>query len=148
MRKLNVLFLCTGNSCRSVMGETILRHLAGDRFDVYSAGTEPKGINPIATQVLNEIGIDTSGVSSKHVSEYLGKLPVEYAIIVCDDAAEKCPRVWPGMRHKLLWPFEDPPKFQGTEEEKLAKYREVRDAIRDQLLAWLSELPTSCGDGS
>lgn len=139
MQKLNVLFLCTGNSCRSVMGETLLRHLAGDRFNVYSAGTEPKGINPIAEQVLQEIGVSTEGVRSKHVSEYLGQLPLDYVIIVCDDAAESCPALWPGLQQKLLWPFEDPPKFQGTDAEKLAKYREVRDQIRARLTKWIAE---------
>jgi len=122
------------------MGETILRHLAGDRFEVYSAGTNPKGINPLAIQVLNETGVDTSGVSSKHVNEYLGKLAVDYLIVVCDDAAESCPRIWPGMRHKLLRPFEDPPAFQGTDDEKLAKYREVRDALRERLQSWVAGL--------
>src|SRR5687768_12397586 len=119
MRRLNVLFLCTGNSCRSVMGETLLRHIAGDRFDVYSAGTDPKGINPLTLQVLHEIGVNTEGVRSKHVSEYLGRLTFQYVIIVCDDAAESCPRIWPGMVNRLFWPFEDPPKFPGTETQRL-----------------------------
>ena len=125
-----------GNSCRSVMGETILRHIAGDRFDVYSAGTDPKGINPIAEQVLNEIGVSTEGVRSKHVKEYLGKMTFHYVIIVCDDAAESCPRIWPGMMTKLLWPFEDPPKFQGTDMQRLEKFREVRDLIKARLTDW------------
>lgn len=140
MRKLNVLFLCTGNSCRSVMGETLLRHIAGDRFNVYSAGTDPKGINPIAEQVLNEIGVSTEGVYSKHVKEYLGKMTFHYVIIVCHDASDSCPRVWPGMQTKLLWPFEDPPKFHGTDDERLEKFREVRDQIRDKLTGWVAEL--------
>jgi arsenate reductase len=137
MQKLNVLFLCTGNSCRSVMGETILRHLAGDRVHAYSAGTEPKGINPLAEQVLNEIGVSTEGVRSKHVSEYLGKLPLHYVIIVCDSANDTCPRTWPGMVNRLFWPFADPPAFQGTEEERLDKFREVRDEIYAKLRDWV-----------
>lgn len=143
MQKLNVLFLCTGNSCRSVMGETILRHIAGDRFNVYSAGTEPKGINPIAQQVLGEIGVSTEGVGSKHVSEYLGKLTFHYVIIVCDSADQSCPRVWPGMLNRLFWPFEDPPAFKGSDEERLEKYRDVRDQIQDKLKQWVAELESS-----
>ncbi|QDU25946.1 Arsenate-mycothiol transferase ArsC2 [Anatilimnocola aggregata] len=142
MRKLKVLFLCTGNSCRSVMGETQLRHIAGDRFEVHSAGTSPKGINPIARQVLEETGVDTDGIRSKHLSEFL-ESEIDYAIIVCDDAAESCPRAWPGLRNKLLWPFEDPPAFPGTEAEKLNKFREVRDAIRQRLTSWVAELEAS-----
>jgi arsenate reductase len=143
MRKLNVLFLCTGNSCRSVMAETLLRHIAGDRFNVYSAGTDPKGINPLAEQVLSEIGVSTEGVRSKHVSEYLGKVTFHYVIIVCDSANDSCPRIWPGMLTRLFWPFEDPPAFRGTERERLEKFREVRDRIRTKLGDWVAELETS-----
>jgi arsenate reductase len=123
------------------MAETLLRHLAGDRFNAYSAGTEPKGINPIAEKVLHEIGVDTSGVRSKHVNEYLGKVPFHYVIVVCDHANDACPRVWPGALQRLFWPFEDPPAFPGTEQEKLEKFREIRDQIRDRLSAWVAELP-------
>jgi arsenate reductase (thioredoxin) len=140
MQKLNVLFLCTGNSCRSVMGETLLRHLAGDRFNAYSAGTNPKGINPTAEQVLGEIGVSTAGVRSKHVSECLGKVTFNYVIIVCDSANDSCPGVGPGMLNRLFWPFDDPPAFQGSEPQRLEKFREVRDAIRDKLTAWIAEL--------
>jgi arsenate reductase len=138
--RLNVLFLCTGNSCRSVMGETLLRHIAGGRFNVYSAGTNPKGVNPLTLQVLNEAGVDTSGVRSKHVSEYLERMTFHYVIIVCDDAAETCPRVWPGMQNKLFWPFEDPPRFEGSDEQRLDKFRQVRDQIAAKLRAWVAEL--------
>jgi arsenate reductase (thioredoxin) len=140
MQKLNVLFLCTGNSCRSVMGETLLRHIADDRFNVYSAGTDPKGINPIAAQVLNEIGVSTEGVRSKHVSEYLGKQTFHYVIIVCDSANDSCPRVWPGLLNRLFWPFDDPPAFKGTDEDCLEKFREVRDEIHARLKRWVGEL--------
>ena len=137
MSKINVLFLCTGNSCRSVMGETLLRHLAGNRFEAYSAGTNPKGINPIAEQVLHEIGVDTTGVRSKHVSECLSQLPFQYVIIVCHDADSTCPRVLPGTAERLFWPFEDPPAFPGTDEERLRKFRDVRDQIRAKLEQWI-----------
>ena len=140
MQKLNVLFLCTGNSCRSVMGETLLRHIAGERFNVYSAGTDPKGINPLAEQVLSEIGVSTEGVRSKHVSEYLGKLTFDHVIIVCDSANETCPRTSPGMLNRLFWPFEDPPALQGTAAERLDKFREVRYKIRAKLTDWVAEL--------
>lgn len=143
MQKLNVLFLCTGNSCRSVMGETILRHIAGDRFNVYSAGTDPKGINPMAVQVLQEIGVSTEGVRSKHVAEYVGKMPFQYVIVVCDSADQSCPRTWPGMLNRLFWPFADPPAFQGSEVQRLEKFREVRDQIRNKLTQWLKELESA-----
>lgn len=140
MQKLNVLFLCTGNSCRSVMGETLLRHIAGDRCNAYSAGTDPKGINPTAVQVLKEIGVNTDGVYSKHVSELLGKLMFDYVIIVCDSANDSCPRTSPGMLNRLFWPFDDPPKFEGTEAERLEKFRAVRDQIHARLRQWVAEL--------
>lgn len=139
MSKLNVLFLCTGNSCRSVMGETLLRHIAGDRFNAYSAGTDPKGINPIAVQVLEEIGVNTEGVRSKHVAELLGKLTFDYVIIVCDSANESCPRTSPGMLNRLFWPFDDPPAFQGSEAARLEKFRAVRDEIRARITQWVAE---------
>jgi arsenate reductase len=145
MQKLNVLFLCTGNSCRSVMGEMLLRHIAGDRFNAYSAGTDPKGINPIAVQVLNEIGVSAEGVRSKHVSELLGKLTFDYVIIVCDSANDSCPRTSPGMLNRLFWPFDDPPVFQGSEAERLAKFRAVRDQIHARLRQWVTELESNGG---
>jgi arsenate reductase len=134
MTRLNVLVLCTGNSCRSIMGEALLRARAGDRFNVYSAGTAPKGVNPIALQVLSEIGIDTSGLASKHVSEYVGKLPLAYTITVCGSAEETCPRTRSGMGERLFWPLDDPPAFPGTDEQKLDKYREVRDQLDAKIL--------------
>jgi arsenate reductase (thioredoxin) len=141
MTRPNVLILCTGNSCRSIMGEALLRARAGDRFNVYSAGTAPKGVNPIALQVLNEIGIDTRGLSSKQVSEVAGKVPLAYTITVCGNAEETCPRTLPGMGTRLFWPFDDPPAFPGTDEQKLNKYREVRDQIDAKIQAWLAGVP-------
>src|SRR5687768_14533428 len=92
-----VLFLCTGNSARSQMGEALLRKRAGDRFHVYSAGTDPKGVNPLTVKVMHEIGIDMSGARSKGVKELLGKVPVRHLIVVCDDAERNCPSIWPGV---------------------------------------------------
>lgn len=138
MPKLNVLFLCTGNSCRSVMGETLLRHLAGDHFNVCSAGTDPKGINPIAVQVLEEIGVSTEGVRSKHLAEFLeSKVPFDYVITVCDSANVTCPS-WPGQTTRLHWPFDDPPAFQGSEQQRLEKFRAVRDEIRHRIQQWIA----------
>jgi arsenate reductase (thioredoxin) len=137
----SVLFLCTGNSARSQMGEALMRKHGGDRFDVYSAGTDPKGVNPLTIKALAEIGIDASGHRSKNLKEYLGKLPVSYLIIVCGDADESCPRIWPGMRNRLFWPFDDPAAATGSEEEKLATFRRVRDEIDAKIRAWLAELP-------
>jgi arsenate reductase (thioredoxin) len=141
MIKPNVLFLCTGNSCRSIMAEALLRDIAGDRFNAFSAGTNPKGVNPLTEQVLGEAGIDTADLRSKHVSEFLGKMMVHYAIVVCHDASENCPRIFPGMRERMFWPFEDPPAFQGSEEERLAKFREVRDQIADRIRTWVAGMP-------
>ena len=141
MQKQNVLFLCTGNSARSQMGEALMRKHAGDRFDVYSAGTDPKGVNPLTIKALAEIGIDASSQRSKHLKEYLGRLPVSYLIIVCGEADESCPRIWPGVRNRLFWPFDDPAAATGTDEEKLAEFRRVRDKIDTKIRAWLAELP-------
>jgi arsenate reductase (thioredoxin) len=134
----NVLFLCTGNSCRSQMAEALLRKRAGERFNAYSAGSEPKGVNPLTVQVLQEKGIDTSKLRSKNVSEFLGKMPVHHLIVVCDNANGSCPRIVPGMLNREFWPFDDPPAFQGTDEKKLNKFREVRDAIDDRIQQWLA----------
>ncbi len=135
-----VLFLCTGNSARSQMAEAFLRREAGDYFEVHSAGTQPKGVNPLTIRVMNEIGCDLSGHRSKGVQEYLDKLPVRYLIIVCGDADKSCPTVWPGVLQRLVWLFDDPAAAQGTEEQKLAKFREIRDQIQARIRNWLAEL--------
>lgn len=136
--KHNVLFLCTGNSCRSQMAEGLLRHLAGDRFDVYSAGTDPaERVHPLAVRVMSELGIDISSQRPKGVKEYLGKFPIRYLIIVCGGADEACPRIFPGVLHRVFWPFDDPAKLQGSEEVVLAGFRRVRDEIESKLRDWL-----------
>src|SRR5262245_50765207 len=121
-----VLFLCTGNSARSQMAEALLRKLAGDKFDVHSAGTEPKGVNPLTIKVMKEVGIDISSQRSKHLRDYLGRLPVRIVIIVCADAEKTCPSIWPGAFKRLFWKFDDPAAVEGSEEERLQKFREVR----------------------
>ena len=137
MKKASVLFLCTGNSARSQMAEALLRKHARDRFDVYSAGTEPKGVNPLTVRVLEEIGIDGSELRSKGVTEYLGKLPVAHLIIVCGEAAKTCPRIWPGVRHRLFWPFDDPAAVVGSEAEQLRAFRTVRNEIDARIRQWI-----------
>jgi len=139
MEKSRILFLCTGNSARSQMAEAFLRKYAGDYFEVYSAGLEPKGLNPLTIQVMEEAGFDMSGHRSKGVGEYLGKVLFQYLITVCDDADKNCPTVWLGVNQRLHWSFEDPARFEGTEEQKLAKFRQVRDLIDTRLKAWLAE---------
>lgn len=127
MAKPRVLFLCTGNSARSQMAEGLLRQLAGDRFEVLSAGTNPAGVNPLAIEVMQEIGIDISKHRSKNVREFLGK-PIEYVVTVCDRAKESCP-IFPGTYKFLSWSLDDPAAISGTKEEKLLAFRRIRDEI-------------------
>lgn len=137
-----VLFVCSHNSARSQMAEGWLRHLAGDRFEVHSAGVEPGTLNPLAVRAMNEVGIDISHHHAKGIKDYLGKVPVYYLIVVCDKAAKSCPRIWPGMRERHSWLFDDPSAAEGTEEQKLAVFRRVRDEIREKIEAWLAEPST------
>jgi arsenate reductase len=139
MNTRRVLFLCTGNSARSQMAEAFLRKYGGDRFEPHSAGLEPKGLNPLTVKVMSEVGIDVSGQTSKGVDTYLGKTLFQYLITVCDDADRNCPTVWPGVSQRMHWSFQDPAAFEGTEEEKLAKFREVRDVIEAKIKDWLQE---------
>ncbi len=139
MEKLRVLFLCTGNSARSQMAEAFLRKYAGDHFEVHSAGLEPKALNPFTVKVMEEAGFDMSGHRSKGIDDYLGKVLFQYLITVCDDAEKNCPTVWPGVNQRMHWSFEDPAKFDGTDEQKLAKFRQVRDLIDARVKAWLAE---------
>jgi arsenate reductase (thioredoxin) len=130
-KKLQVLFLCTGNSCRSQMAEGLARHLKGDLMDVYSAGTEPKGIDSRAVAVMSEISIDISGRRSKHVDEFAG-LKFDYVITLCGGVSETCP-FFRGKAKFVHRGFDDPPELARnavTEEEALAHYRRVRDEIR------------------
>jgi arsenate reductase len=145
MTKARVLFLCTHNSARSQMAEGLLRDLAGDRFEAMSAGTEAARVRPLALRVMEEIGVDISHQESKTLDRYLGE-PFAYVITVCDDANEACP-FFPGAANRLHWSFEDPSKAEGTEDERLAVFRSVRDRIRerieDELVAIDGSTPTS-----
>lgn len=143
MRTTKVLFLCTGNSARSQMAEAFLRKYGDDRFEAYSAGLEPKNINTYAARVMEEVGLCLDGKYSKSLTEYIGKVHFGYLITVCADAEEKCPSVFPGMGQRLHWGFEDPAAFIGTEEETVAKFREVRDQSEGRIRGWLSELGVS-----
>jgi arsenate reductase len=138
--KTRVLFLCTSNSARSQMAEALLRHYAGDRFDVYSAGLEPKGMNPFTVRVMEEVGIPLTGQTSKDVREYMGKLHFGYLITVCANAEERCPTTFPGVSQRMHWAFDDPAAIEGSDEERLAKFREVRDQIDRRIREWLGEL--------
>ena len=131
MAKLKILFLCTGNSCRSQMAEGWARHLRGDTLEPYSAGTEPHGMNPRAVKVMAEAGVDLSGQRSKHLSELMA-VPFDHVVTVCDHANEACP-VFPGNVRRIHVGFDDPPRLAAdskSEEEALGHYRRVRDEIR------------------
>jgi arsenate reductase len=138
MKKQNVLFLCTGNSARSQMAEAFLRTYAGQHFEVYSAGLEPKGyILPEVLAAMKERGLDLSSQSSKSVREYLGKQHFAHVITVCADAEKNCPAVFLNMGRHEHWPFDDPAKFQGNEAERLEFVRELRDKIDRRIRQWL-----------
>ena len=136
--KPNVLVLCTGNSCRSQMAEGYLRQFGGDRFNVFSAGTEPKGeIHPLAITVMQEDGVDISQQRPQHLKEFLGTMLIRYLIIVCDGANQSCPRTFPGLSEKLFWPFDDPATFSGSAPATLEKFRDVRNQIKERIQSWL-----------
>lgn len=139
MSKPKVLFLCTGNSARSQMAEAYLRYYAGDHFDAFSAGLEPKGIHPLTHQMMEEAGIDLGRQYSKDVREYLGKTIFSYLITVCANAERNCPTTFLGSAYHLHWKFDDPAAAVGTDREKLAKFREVRDQIDQRIRSWLEE---------
>jgi arsenate reductase len=143
MERQRVLFLCAHNAARSQIAEALLRHHAGDRFEVYSAGLEPTEIHPIARKVLEEVGIDASMLRAEGLDKYLAKISVQYAIVVCERTQAQCPHLYPFAQRTLYWPFEDPVAFRGTLEARLLKFREVRDQIQARLLGWLSEIQVS-----
>jgi len=134
-RPIRVLVVCTGNSARSVMAEALLRHHGGSAFEVYSAGTEPKGINPLTERVLDEAGLDHSWARSKSVNEFLGQ-HFDYVITVCDQARQSCP-VFPGVHETVHWGFEDPAEAEGTEEERLAVFRRVFIGLGERIRTFI-----------
>jgi arsenate reductase len=133
---IRVLFLCTGNSCRSQMAEGLLRSLGGADFEAYSAGTEPKGLNPLAVEVMREAGIDIAGQQSKSLEIFLGR-EFDFVITVCDRARDRCP-TFPGDNERIHWGFADPAEAKGTHEEQLAVFRRVRNEINERLRIWLT----------
>jgi arsenate reductase len=135
--KPRVLFLCTGNSARSQMAEAYLRYLAGDQYDVCSAGVNPKGINPYTERVMDEAGVSLDGQYSKDVHEYLGRVNFDYLITVCGHADESCPRTLLDVSKRIHWELEDPAAFVGSDEETAARFREVRDQIRRCVAEWI-----------
>jgi arsenate reductase (thioredoxin) len=146
MTRPRVLFLCTHNSARSQMAEGFLRALAGNRFEPSSAGTEKTSVNPLAIRAMAERGVDISEHTSKVVDE-LTPESWDYLITVCDDANERCPFV-PGVRARLHWSFQDPSQATGTEEERLAIFRRVRDQIEARLSEWLRTDPRPAHPGA
>ncbi len=137
MNAPRVLFLCTGNACRSQMAEGWLRALAGDRVEALSAGTIAAGLSSRATRAMAEVGVDISAHTSDPITDYLDD-PPDLVIAVCADAAASCP-TFPGATSVLRWPFPDPASAYGTDEEVRAVFRDVRDRIRVRLEAWLAE---------
>jgi len=131
------------------MAEAFLRRYLDNRLPVYSAGSEPAvEIHPLTARVMSEVGLDLSGRKPRHLDEYLGRVSIRTLVTVCDSAARSCPAVWPGVQERLSWPFEDPAGFKGSEEQKLAKFREVRDAIEVKVKEWLAcdETASACED--
>lgn len=134
--KKKVLFLCTGNSCRSQMAQGFLRAYGGDQYEAHSAGTKPSIVNPLAVEVMREIGIDISGERSKNVTEYLGQ-HFSLVVTVCDNAKEYCP-VFPAPCLRQHWPFQDPAGATGSREQQLAVFRAVRDQIAARIRSFLA----------
>ena len=135
--KKKILLLCTGNSARSQMAEGLMRHLRNREFEVYSAGSEPKGVNSLAMEVMKEIGIDISRQRSKHLDEY-GEEAFDYIVTLCDDAAKTCP-LFPGEGRRMHKGFPDPAAAEGSREERLAAFRKVRDELKNYILSFSSD---------
>ena len=141
MTRPRVLFLCTHNSARSQMAEGLLRALAGDSFEMASAGTEATRVHPLAIRAMQDVGIDLSGHTSKTIDTFLSQ-PWDYVITVCDNANERCP-LFPGETTRIHWSFDDPSQATGTDEDKLEKFRRVRDEILTRLRQWLADQEAS-----
>ncbi len=139
MEKLRVMFICIHNSGRSQMGEAFLRHLAGERFEAHSAGIEAGKLNPLVVKSMAEIGIDLSSHFAKTALEYVGRGEhFDYVITVCDETnAERCPQ-FPGQHQRIHWSFADPSALKGSDEEKLAAIRPIRDEIQARIKTWIS----------
>ena len=139
MNSLSVLFLCTHNSVRSQMAEALMHLRSGGKVRAFSAGIEPGTVHPFTIAVLQEIGIDTQGLRSKSLTDFVGKQTFDYLITVCSDADKNCP-FFPGAGTRLHWPFEDPSAYVGSDSERLHRFRMIRDAIDVKIVAWLKSL--------
>jgi arsenate reductase len=142
-KRRKVLFLCTGNSCRSQMAEGLLRHFAGDRFEARSAGLSPREhVHPLAIRVMAEIGIDIGRQRPKSVKVYLGRETISFVITVCTRAEDSCPHIWPGLaeKNRLYWPLDDPVEVNGPKTEQLAAFRQVRELLQKKIDAWLATM--------
>ena len=135
MTPIRVLFLCTGNSARSVIAEALLKNLGGNDFEVHSAGTHPKGLNPFTAKVLEQNHIEITGFRSKDMAAFLGQ-DFDYVITVCDQAAEECP-VFPGNPERLHWSFADPAAVEGSDVVKLAAFQETLRGMRRRLALFI-----------
>jgi arsenate reductase len=145
MNPIRVLFVCTGNSARSQIAEAVLRRIGGTDFEVHSAGTEPKGVNPLTLRVLADAGIDWSAATSKSVQEFLGR-PFDYVITVCDHARQACP-VFPGMHERLHWGLEDPAEVEGSEADRLAAFRDTYVALNERIGSFVDAARVAAGPG-
>jgi protein-tyrosine-phosphatase/DNA-binding transcriptional ArsR family regulator len=134
-----VLFLCSGNSARSQMAQALLRARAGDRFDAMSAGFRPMPVNPLAREVLAEIGVDASGLRSTDFGSVLGKVGIDHAIVVCDQAQRDCAGIVPFARARLFWPIDDPAAARGPKRERRAAFRRARDELEERIERWLQD---------
>lgn len=134
----NVLFLCTRNSVRSQMAEAWTRHLSQGLVTVFSAGLSPSEVHPLTIQVMEEVGVSLAGARSKSVTEFLGKVAIRHAIIVCADAEKHCPSLWPFCGEVQSWPFDDPAACTGSSDERFDEFRRFRDEIRSRVSDWLA----------
>jgi arsenate reductase len=133
-----VLFICTENSVRSQFAEAILRQQAGDRFEIHSAGFAPRQVDPLTLQVLEENGISAVGLCAKHVDRFFGKVKADYAIIVCEQAEQDCPRLFPFTLHRLYWPIPAPLPVTATVDERLTSFRRIYSLIAERIDRWLT----------
>jgi arsenate reductase (thioredoxin) len=139
---MRVLFLCTHNSSRSQMAEGLLRARGGAAYEVFSAGTQPRVVHPLAIKVMREIGIDISDHQAKSLEEFREQPPMDLVVTVCYEAAEACP-YFPNARHQVHWGFPDPSRVEGSEEERLAAFRHIRDLIAARLNLFLGLHPAT-----
>ena len=139
MQKQRVLVTCVQNSARSQMTEAFLKKYGEDLFEVYSAGLEPAGVNPLAIKVMSEIGINIENQRSKSFKEFLGHMQFSYVIAVCRKVENNCPFVFPVVRNYLSWPFDDPAAAEGSDEERLIAFRKIRDQIEEQVIMWIRD---------